>query len=324
MAEYDELAEKIVDKVGGSENISGLTHCATRLKFRLKDEGRADTKALKTMRGVVTVLTDNGQYHVVIGTNAPEVYRLILSFAGLEKGKEKGTGDVGADGFFPYILAFAVGLFTALTIWWTGIPENFTAAFQVVLLSGSALIAGFLVLFFWKKKKREADEAPEVQKHQVIAGARRIASPVNGRLLPLAEVRDRALAEGALGEGIAVFPTEGKVFAPADGKITALFPDGHAIGMTTEQGIKLLIHIGIGTGELQGRCFRPKIVQNEIVSKGKLLLEFDLETIQKEGYDITTSVILANAGEVFRVHPFEKKTVKAGEDILWIEPVEEE
>lgn len=322
MAEYEELAERIIYKVGGCDNICSMSHCATRLKFILKDEACADTRALKTMRGVVTVVEEGGWYQVVLGSSAPEVYRLAEDMTGLSKSRGKKDGSGEQMGVYPYTVAFFTGILAALLLWQTGIVKGMLPAFQVVVFSGSAILLSYLVLYFCKRGKQIPEKGIEEHVPVVPAGAKKLVSPISGRILPLTKVNDRAVSEGAFGDGVAVLPSEGKLYAPADGKVTTLYPTGHVIGMTTEQGMKLLMHVGIGTDKLQGRCFRPKIVQNEIVTRGKLLVEFDLEILLAEGYDTTTTVLLSNARELGKVHCLDKQDVKAGEALFWIEPAE--
>ena len=97
-----------------------------------------------------------------------------------------------------------------------------------------------------------------------------------------------------MGKGIAVAPAEGKVYAPADGTITAFFATGHAIGITTDKGAEIIIHVGMDTVKLEGKGFEPKVKQGDKVKKGDLLLEFDIDFITSEGYSVDTPVIITN------------------------------
>ncbi|HOO75159.1 MAG TPA: PTS glucose transporter subunit IIA, partial [Tepiditoga sp.] len=99
---------------------------------------------------------------------------------------------------------------------------------------------------------------------------------------------------GALGNGVAIIPTEGKLVAPADGTITTAFPTGHAIGIKTDLGAEILIHIGMDTVKLNGKYFTKKVNQGDRVKKGQILLEFDINGIKKEGYEIITPVVITN------------------------------
>ena len=124
-----------------------------------------------------------------------------------------------------------------------------------------------------------------------------VMSPLSGEVLPLSEVKDEVFASEAMGKGCAVFPTEGKVYAPFDGTIVTLLDSHHAIGLESRNGIEILIHVGMDTVKLNGRHFTCHAESGQQVKKGQLLLEFDIEAIQKEGYDVTTPVIITNTDE---------------------------
>ena len=121
-----------------------------------------------------------------------------------------------------------------------------------------------------------------------------IVSVAKGELEPLAEVKDEAFASGALGKGVAIKLDSDFVCAPANGKITALFPTGHAFGITTKKGVELLVHIGINTVNLQGKGFDILVDQGDKVEAGQPIVKVNRATIEKEGYDLTTMLIITN------------------------------
>ncbi|PAD91400.1 beta-glucoside-specific PTS transporter subunit IIABC [Shouchella clausii] len=145
-----------------------------------------------------------------------------------------------------------------------------------------------------------------------------LASPLRGQAIPLERIKDEAFASAALGKGIAILPTEGKVFAPADGTITALFPTNHAIGMTTDNGAELLIHVGMDTVQLQGKYFSSHVKQGEHVEKGQLLIEFDMENIQQAGFMLDTPIVVTNH-EHYTVITTEETNVHVGDHLLTLE-----
>ncbi len=122
-----------------------------------------------------------------------------------------------------------------------------------------------------------------------------ISSPLAGKLIPLAEVKDAAFASGAMGPGAGVIPSDGKVYAPFDAKVEVLFETKHAVGLTGVNGESLLIHVGIDTVKLNGAPFTAHVKQGDDVKKGTLLLSFDIEAIKRAGYDTTTPVLVTNA-----------------------------
>ena len=129
----------------------------------------------------------------------------------------------------------------------------------------------------------------------VLEGKVEIACPVKGQIIPLSEVKDNTFASGILGEGCAVIPSEGKVFAPFDGVCENVLDTLHALGLRSDQGIEMLIHVGLETVTLNGAPFKAHIHSGEHFRKGELLLEFDIEAIRKAGCEIQTPIIITNA-----------------------------
>ena len=125
-----------------------------------------------------------------------------------------------------------------------------------------------------------------------------VLSPVDGTVLPLSETPDAAFAEGALGDGVAILPRSGALYAPFDATVAAAFPTGHALGLRHADGAEVLIHIGIDTVKLGGKHFDVKVTTGQEVKAGDLLVEFDGDAIEREGYDLTTPVIVTN-GELY-------------------------
>ncbi|MDY2777384.1 MAG: PTS glucose transporter subunit IIA [Collinsella sp.] len=124
-----------------------------------------------------------------------------------------------------------------------------------------------------------------------------LPSPLAGDVIPLSEVNDGTFAAGLLGEGVALHPTGGRVIAPADGKVEAIFPTGHAVALHTDDGFDVLIHVGLETCKLEGRHFKVHASAGDRVGMGDLLIEFDREAIEAEGYDLTVPVLIRNAAE---------------------------
>ncbi len=123
-----------------------------------------------------------------------------------------------------------------------------------------------------------------------------IASPAKGLVVPVTEVKDEGFASKGMGDGIGIIPEEGKVYAPFDADVEAVFPTGHAIGLSAN-GVEVLIHIGINTVELDGKGFQAHVAQGGTVKKGDLLVTFDKEMIEKEGYDTTIICVITEIGE---------------------------
>lgn len=119
-------------------------------------------------------------------------------------------------------------------------------------------------------------------------------APVAGKAVPVTEVPDPTFAEGMLGQGIAILPSEGKVFAPCDCTVDMMFETGHAVSLVADSGAEILIHVGLETVSLKGKHFTIHAHNGDKVKKGALLMEFDLEAIRAEGFNTITPVLVCN------------------------------
>ena len=167
-------------------------------------------------------------------------------------------------------------------------------------------VIAFVASFIWGKRV-EAGNAEEAEAPVATAAAPaaavasevgesvEIGSHMVGSVVLLADVKDPTFSSGALGAGTAVEPTEGKLYAPADGKITVAFPTGHAYGLRTEDGLDLLMHIGMDTVELDGKHFEPKVAKGDTVKRGDIIAEFDIPAIKAAGYPLATPMVITNA-----------------------------
>lgn len=172
-------------------------------------------------------------------------------------------------------------------------------------------VIAFVASFIWGKKveagNTEEAEAPAAAAPAATAVAPatavaaeagesvEIGSHMVGSVVLLADVKDPTFSSGALGAGTAVEPTEGKLYAPADGKITVAFPTGHAYGLRTEDGLDLLMHIGMDTVELDGKHFEPKVAKGDTVKRGDVIAEFDIPAIKAAGYPLATPMVITNS-----------------------------
>ena len=216
---------------------------------------------------------------------------MVTSILGIKAGKLGAAGYLG----FPSIEA-TVG---------AGIP-GFLGC--LVLTTVIAFVASFI----WGKKveagnTEEAEapavpaateastEAPSVASAEASGEGVELGAHLVGTVVPLVDVKDPTFSSGALGAGTAVEPTEGKLYAPADGKITVAFPTGHAYGLRTEDGLDLLMHIGMDTVELDGKHFEPKVAKGDTVKRGDVIAEFDIPAIKAAGYPLATPMVITNA-----------------------------
>ena len=180
-------------------------------------------------------------------------------------------------------------------------PDGGKNFLYAVIIFAVTLVLSFVISFILTKgeAEEEAAEETELQKSAaVLTGKVEIEAPVKGKVIPLTEVKDNTFATGILGEGFAIVPSEGKVYAPFDGVCENLFDTLHAIGITSDNGIEMLIHVGLETVALKGEPFKAHTGNGEHFKKGALLLEFDIDAIQKAGCEIQTPVIITNAEEL--------------------------
>ena len=156
-----------------------------------------------------------------------------------------------------------------------------------------------------------AEKAPAEKKQDAV-----LAAHMNGTVVPMAEVQDEAFSNCILGDGAAIEPSEGKLYAPADAEVDNLFDTHHAIGLVTEDGVEILLHIGINTVELGGKHFDAHVEVGQKVKKGDLLISFDMDAIQAAGYLLTTPMIVCNTEDYQSVAPLAEGEITAGTDLL--------
>ncbi len=212
-----------------------------------------------------------------------------------------------------------------------GTMGNILVAFAGIAIS---MIVGFvLTMIFYKEEAADAGKAAAAEasgtsngagemggngkETELAVGEVKIYSPLKGKTVKLEHVEDEAFSSGLLGKGVAIMPDEGVLYAPVDGTISALFPTGHAIGMTMDNGVELLMHVGMDTVQLEGKGFQAFTAVGEKVTKGQKLLEFDMELIREAGYSLVTPVLIVNAPENSDVVPAEEaRQVQAGEELI--------
>lgn len=188
---------------------------------------------------------------------------------------------------------------------------------RCLILTAISFAIGFVICFVTFKDEEMLSEASQ-DKAAKRNGREVIAAPIAGKLQPLSKVTDAAFAEGALGKGISLIPSEGKVAAPFDGTVISLFPTKHAIGLLSDNGCEMLIHIGMNTVQLEGKYFEAYVKQGDKVKRGDILITFDMKAITNEGYSLDTPVLVTNTGDYLDVVVIrdDDSNVKAGEDLI--------
>lgn len=181
---------------------------------------------------------------------------------------------------------------------------------MLIAIATSFLLSIILTFLFGDKKEVKS----EVKKEHT--AAEEIYAPLNGKTVTLDQVKDEMFASEAMGRTFAIEPLDGDIYAPCSGTVSALFPTGHAIGITTENGVELLIHIGINTVELNGKYFEALTEQGKKIQKGQKLIHFDVDGIRSEGYEVTTMLIVTNFNEV-KLNECEKRELTDNKTLLF-------
>lgn len=200
-----------------------------------------------------------------------------------------------------YVYAGLPGLLTTVN----AIGENPTSFTGMMIGVGATIVVTVLLVQVIGCDEKEPETVPAAggagetgapERAEAPAGNTEIFCPLNGELKPLAEVNDPTFSGEILGKGVAVLPSEGKLYAPFDGEVTMVFETKHAIGLMKDD-VEMLIHIGLETVSLEGKYFDAKVKAGDRIKKGDLLIEFDLEAIAKEGFETITPVIVSNADD---------------------------
>ena len=186
----------------------------------------------------------------------------------------------------------------------------------------SVVLSFVLTLVLYKDENTaEPESAPAPQAAPAAAAAPAggvVCSPLQGTVLPLDQVKDEVFSQKILGDGMAVVPVKGELYAPADGTIESVFESKHAISMVCANGAELLMHIGMDTVKLEGKGFTPQVKNGDAVKKGQLLMKFDLDGIKAAGYDVTTPIVVTN-GDAFTVNPVGEGAVVPGAALMKLE-----
>ena len=273
--------------------------------------------AIKTKSQKRKALAISGTLTAVFGITEPTVYGVTLPlkkpfYAACIGGAVGGAIFCGAG-----VKTFAMGLISLLSIpgfisTIDGVESNVVMAIIGVIVSFVIAFALTLVLGF----DTEADASTDVEGTKEVKDRETLQSPLTGKVVPMTDVQDEVFASGALGKGIAIEPTIGELRAPASGVISTIFPTGHAVGLTTDNGAEILMHIGMDTVELNGEGFEKLVAQGDKVKAGDLLVKFDIEAIKAAGKPVITPIVVTNSVDYLDVLDLNQDELIEGEDFL--------
>ncbi|MCY8208880.1 beta-glucoside-specific PTS transporter subunit IIABC [Bacillus subtilis] len=229
----------------------------------------------------------------LFGITEPAIYGVTLRFKkpfifGCISGA---VGAVVASFFHPYYFAYA-GLPGPLTVV-NGISKQFPTSIWGILIG--AAIAVILPVVLIQIFGYGEDIAAQPEKEQLQTNEETVYAPFSGKVIPLSSVPDEVFSSGAMGQGLAIEPSDNKLFAPLDGTVVMVAPTKHAIGLRSASGVELLVHIGLDTVTLDGTPFSLKVKEGDTVKKGEVLVEFDKAFIEEKGLTTITPVIITNS-----------------------------
>ncbi|WP_178075845.1 beta-glucoside-specific PTS transporter subunit IIABC [Paenibacillus oralis] len=286
--------------------VSNMSQAAAVFAVSTKSKNK-DTAALASSCAATALcgITEPALYGVTLKQKSP-LYATML--AG------------GIAGFYMGIMgvkAYSAGTSTVFSLpIYIGPDSSFIHAGIAV---GIAMVLGFVFSYLFYKDKEitpAQEEKPEQTHIELDRNQSEVYAPIKGSLVALRDVNDDAFATMAMGKGIAIEPTEGVVYAPFDGKVEVLFKTKHAISLRSNEGVELLIHVGIDTVKLKGKYFESLVSVNEPIQKGQELIRFNLSEIKQAGYECVTPIIITNTGEYLDVIESDKSNVGLDNIIL--------
>ncbi|MFQ9627843.1 MAG: beta-glucoside-specific PTS transporter subunit IIABC [Enterococcus avium] len=274
--------------------------------FKLKDKKLKELAIPAVISGLFGV-TEPAIYGLTLPKKKPFVISMIGAaigglITGLLGAKSFIMGGLGAFGFVNHIDTASNDISSMVT--------QFIAV-------GVAMVFSFVAtMLFWKDD--EVTEETEVQNEM---GVRKevVTSPVQGNMMPLETAKDQAFAQGALGKGVVIHPTVGEVVAPFDGTVMTMFPTKHAIGLISDNGLELLIHIGLDTVQLDGKYFEAHVEQGAKVKRGDKLVSFDIKAIEEAGFSVETPVIVTNSADYLDIIETDhKEGISSSDELLTV------
>ena len=288
------------------------------LASNVSQGGAALAVALKTKNSEIRQLASSAGITAVCGITEPALYGVNLRFktplysamiGGAVGGLFLGLFRVcnysgGSPGFLT--LPSYIGGDTMM---------NFVYACIGAVISVAVSFVSCLVLY---KDKEEVTVKEDENVQRSLGNEIIIVSPMKGEIMPLNEVNDETFASEMMGKGVAIKPVDGKVVSPINGIVQTIFKTKHAIGLKSEDGTEILIHIGMDTVQLEGKHFKAYVKDGDKVKIGDTLIEFDTEAIKKEGYELTTPVIVTNTNDYLEVLARGVKKVNTGDAIISI------
>ncbi|MEY8752841.1 beta-glucoside-specific PTS transporter subunit IIABC [Alkalicoccobacillus gibsonii] len=281
------------------------------LSYNMAQGGAVIGVALRTKNKKLKSLATSTGLSCFMGVTEPALYGVTLQHKRTLASTMIGAGIAGLYAGITGIKTYSAGTSNvfSLPIYMGG--ETMWNFYNAVITLIIAIVSGFIasiVLFKDPADKEKSEDNGQksegtstVTINEKMNQRTEVFSPINGSIVPLSDVNDDAFATEAMGKGIAIAPTDGNVYAPFNGKVAMVFKTKHAIGLVSEDGLEVLIHVGIDTVKLDGKYYKAFVQEGDQVNKGDLLLSFEADKIAAEGYELTTPVIVTNTSEYLDV-----------------------
>lgn len=270
------------------------------LAHNLAESGACFAIALRTKDKVLRSTAISAGISAFFGITEPALYGVTLQnkrvLSSVMIGSFIGGIFIGLVGLQAFVLV-GPGLASMSMFISDELPRNFMFAVIGFAISFVVAFAAAFILGKDRKTEETEKEAEQGVFAEKLGADETFKSPVIGQMISLSDVEDDIFSSKVMGEGIAIIPSKGELYAPVDGEISLLFETNHALGMKTANGVEVLFHIGIDTVQLEGKFFKPLVQAGDKVKAGDLLIQFDLEKIKEAGYDPVTLAVITNTDQ---------------------------
>ena len=295
-----------------------LLYMPASLAHNISEGGACFAVALKTKDTELRSAAVSAGISAIFGITEPALYGVTIqhkrALYGVVIGSFVGGITVGLAGLKAFV---AMGPGLAGMAMFVDVNNGMNIVWGFVGF-GVALAVSFIATFVLFKDA----EAAESQAPKTAAGENAVCSPLDGKLIDITEVRDEVFSAGILGDGMAVIPEKGELYAPVDATVDTVFDSKHAISLIGDNGAEILLHVGLDTVKLEGMHFEPQVKNGDRVKAGQLLMKFDIKEIKKAGYDIVTPIIITNSDK-YKLSKATGGLVSVGNPVIGLEKKED-